>query len=144
MFDGYFQSVFNTALVVIIQVIVAVVGVFAVRFIQKLLKKTNIEIDEALMAEIEDVIMKAVSVTNQLFTTHYKETSEDHKLSDEQKQEVFNYAKNIIMSSLSSEQVQTIINKYGTDVDDAIKLLIENCVYWNHAPTSVMVDSYDD
>lgn len=133
MLDGYLQSVVNIALVIIIQVVIALAGVFVVRLIKKLLKKTGIEIDEAMMSEIEDIILKAVSVTNQLFSSKYKEENPDHKLTEDQQLEVFNHAKDIIMSSLSSEQVEAIVKKYGVDIDEALKLLIENCVYWNHS-----------
>lgn len=135
MFEGYLQSTFNIGMTVIIQVIVAVCGVFLIRLIKRVLTRTGIEIDDAIMTDIEDVILKAVSVTNQLLVDSYKNENENHKLTDMQKEEVFNHTKEIIMSSLSASQTEALVKKYGLDIDEVLKLLIENTVYWNHAST---------
>lgn len=121
-----------TVVTAVMQAVVAIVGAFTVRFVMKLIKKTNIEIDEKMMQEIEDIILKAVSTTNQTLTDNYKDASPDHKLTPEQAEEVFNHTKDIIMASLNSEQTKALTLKYGTDVDEAIKMLIENTVYWTH------------
>lgn len=133
MVTEYLQSVIPLVLTVIIQAIVAVGGVFLIRLIRKLLKKTGIEIDQKTMDDIEDIILKAVTVTNQILTDGYKEASKNHKLTDEQKKEVFEHTKAIVMASLSSEQIQALVKKFGIDGEDAVDLLIENTVHWNHS-----------
>lgn len=130
--QAYLQSVIPTILIVILESILAVLGINIVRFTIKLIKRTGIEIDEKIMQEIEDIVLKAVSITNQTLTDNYKAASANGKLTDEQIEEVFNNTKDIIMSSLGHEQIQALINKFGTDIDEAVKLLIENTVYWSH------------
>lgn len=130
---SYFQSVIPMVLLVVIQAIVAVAGVLLIRLIKKLLTKSGIEIDEKVMKEIEDIILKAVSVTNQVLTDNYKEISVDHKLTDEQKAEVFEHTKGIVMASLSSDQLKALAKKYGIDGEEAVDMLIEHTVHWNHS-----------
>lgn len=130
---NYLQSVIPMVLLVIIQAIVAIAGVLLIRLIKKILTKTGIEIDDKVMKEIEDIIIKAVSVTNQVLTDGYKENADNHKLTDEQKAIVFEHTKGIIMASLSSEQLQALAKKYGIDGEEAVDMLIEHTVHWNHS-----------
>ena len=130
---NYLQSVIPMVLLVIIQAIVAVAGILLIRLIKKFLTKTGIEIDEKIMEEIEDIIIKAVSVTNQVLTDGYKESADNHKLTDDQKKLVFEHTKSIIMASLSSEQLQALAKKYGINGEEAVDMLIEHTVHWNHS-----------
>lgn len=137
MVNAYLQSIIPTILLVVIQAVVATAGIFVIRLLNKLLKRTGLDVDMQMMSDIEDIILKAVSITNQTLTDNFKAASKNHKLSDEQKAEVFNHTKEIIMSCLSYEQVQLLINKYGTDIDSAVKMLIENTVYWSKSPNVI-------
>lgn len=127
MFSEYASIILMT----VIQFLIAVGGIAAIRLITVAFKKLGIEIDKEMMNDIENIVFKAVNVTNQTLADAWRAANPDHCLTDEQKALAYENTKKIVMASLSSEQLQALAAKYGVDAEEAIKLLIENSVYWS-------------
>ncbi len=112
---------------VIAQVILCIIGAYAIKVVSYFARKIGIQVSDKQMEEIETIVSGVVKTLNQRVVTVMKEAATDGKLTDEQKETVYNTAVSVVNGMLSSEQVQLLINKYG-DIDEALKVLIETSV----------------
>lgn len=123
----FLQSGLFTSLMVILEIIVAVAGVFLIGLLKKLNVKTQINLDESIMGQINKVITDIVISTNQKIVDAMKEKNPDGKLTDEEKERVFNTVKDMILQCLSQTQLDYIINTFA-DLDEGLSILIEAAV----------------
>ena len=112
---------------VIAQVILCIIGAYAIKVVSYFARKIGIQVNDKQMEEIETIVSGVVKTLNQRVVTVMKEAATDGKLTNEQKDAVYNTAVSVVNGMLSSEQVQLLINKYG-DIDEALKVLIETSV----------------
>lgn len=134
-----FSEYISIILTTVIQFLVAIGGICLIRVIVQFAKKLGINIDQDMMDDIEDIVFKAVCVTNQTIADIWRETNEDHRLTNEQQEEAFANTKAIIMAALSGKQLQLLAAKYGVDAEEAVDLLIEHSVYWNGKENQLVV-----
>lgn len=127
----YIMSAVPTVLLVLIEVLVVLAGVGAISLIKKLVTKTGIEIDEKTMDDIRGIVGTAVNAVNQKFTDKYK-AANNGKLTEEQQEELFDRTKNIVMSGLSSAQLEALMKRYGMSGEEAVDIMIEDTVRWSH------------
>ena len=121
----------SIGLTTLIQFIIAIGGIIAIRVIMKLFEKLGIEVDNQILDGIEDTVFKAVNVTNQTVADIWRAANQNNSLTKEQQELAFENTKSIIMASLSTKQLEALANKFGIDAEEAVELLIENTVYWN-------------
>lgn len=133
---SYLGSVAFIVLLALSQVLMVAVGVVLISLIKKGIKKANLEIDEKTMECIEDTICTIVAATNQKMVNDLKDLSPDGKLTEEQKETIFEHVKTLVLASLSTHEMDYIINKY-TDLDKGIEVLIESAVNYNHVSSIV-------
>lgn len=112
---------------VIAQIIVCVVMVFVTRYVNSILKKNNIELDNNIMNNVKTLVMDVVKLINQTIVDSCKEMSAGGKLSEEDATTAYNEAYNRIMSALSEEEIFAIIRQYGS-LSDGLQILIESAV----------------
>ena len=112
---------------VIAQIIVCVVMVFVTRYVNSILKKNNIELDNNIMNNVKTLVIDVVKLINQTIVDSCKEMSAGGKLSEEDAATAYNEAYNRIMSALSEEEIFAIIRQYGS-LSDGLQILIESAV----------------
>ena len=120
---------------VIVQALVAVLIVVSVRLGGKFLKKVGVNIEDDLLKEIEEVVKKTVKTINQTFVDDIKDASENHKLTEDQREQAYNMAYETILQLLSNEQLTALHDKYG-DIATPIKVMIESTISDFKAPDS--------
>lgn len=127
----FFQDAVVMTLLALIQVLVVVAGVFFVGFLRKLNKKTQLNLDESVMNQIRSIVDDVVVATNQKIVSVLKENSPNGKLTEEEKEKVFNDVKNAIVLCLNKTQLDHLVEKYN-GLDEALSILIEKSVAYNH------------
>lgn len=127
----FFQDAVVMTLLALIQVLVVVAGVFFVGFLRKLNKKTQLNLDESVMNQIRSIVDDVVVATNQKVVSVLKENSPNGKLTEEEKEKVFNDVKNAIVLCLNKTQLDHLVEKYN-GLDEALSILIEKSVAYNH------------
>ena len=118
------------ALTAIIQFIVIVIGVMAVRGLNALAKKANISIDNEIGKELGTIIDNIVIMINQTIVDKIKETSLTGKLTQADSEQIYSKVFSTISDILSSEQIAYLEEKYSS-VENALKILIEASVAAN-------------
>lgn len=118
--------------VTLLEVATVVGGFLLVNLIRTIKKKISISNDQAIndsmYMEIERLINNCVVAVNQKFVESVKKKY--GSLSEEDAEFAFNMAKSMIISMLTTENIEFIKNKY-VDVDKFIEYLIEFDVYEN-------------
>ena len=127
MFINTILQTVSPIITVILEVGLALLVIFAIKFIRKYLVKLGIVINDEEMSAIEDIVKKAVITINQKLVDNMKELSPDGKLTNEQQIEVYNAAYKIIKDSLTADQLGLIKKIYG-DEETGVEVLIENMV----------------
>lgn len=128
------QTLINTILqaitpvaTVILQIGLVLFVAVATQFVKKYLVKIGIVIDDDQMKVIEDLVKKAVITVNQKTVDDMKAMSPNGKLTEDQQNQVYKMAYDIIKTSLSEDQLGLLKKIYG-ESDKGIEMLIENMV----------------
>lgn len=129
----------NIILGVLAQVVIVIVGVMIASLARKTIKKTNIETNTLIDNSIEQLIFNAVNYTNQTLTEKLKEHN-GGSLTEDEKLTVFSSTKAAVMKCLSTEQLRSLIKKYG-DVSYGLDMLIEAYVNYSKKDTSDKSDN---
>ena len=127
----FLQTTAFMALLVVIQVLFVIGGVFLVGFLNKLNKKTQLNIDDATMDQIKEIVDDIVAATNQKTVSVLKEKSPTGKLTEKEKIKIFNEVKEAITACLDQTQINKIIETYS-GLDVGLSVLIEKAVAYNH------------
>lgn len=126
-FDQIISYVYPV-LTVIIQVAVCVgIGVL-VKYLITLLQSKGIGFTDSEISNIEYTVNRVVRYMNQTIVNNMKEQSADGKLTEDQIYEIQNKALNLITGILSTDAVNALLQRYGENYVDYIKVLIENAV----------------
>lgn len=139
----FMSSPIGVILLVILQVATIIGIVVFVNYLRKLAKKAGIEISDEQFQAINSIINDVIVYVNQKWTSVYKSLSPNGKLTEAQKIELFNKAKNIIMSMLTATQCTAIVEHYTGDLDTDLEILIEKFVSFNHDDYLVANDVVD-
>ena len=137
------QGVMFTILLVVIQFLVVIAGLYLIGFLKKMNIKTRLNLNDAALNQIKEIIDDIVVSTNQKIVSALKEKNPNGKLTDEEAEKVFNSVKDTVLECLSGAQIDYIIDTYS-DVDEGLSILIEKAVSYNHEtviPTEVVEEA---
>lgn len=136
----FIQGTCFVVLTALIQIIVCVAGAFLIALLAKMTKKAGLDANGKIANAINDIIQTLVVATNQTVVEELKKTNKNGKLTNEQADEIYNTVRESVYECLDSDQVAYLINQYG-NVEDALRLLIEKSVNYNHISTIYPYDT---
>ena len=121
----------NYALVIleiIIKILICGTGTAIIIGLSKLISKFNLQNSEEVVTSVTDIVKKVVIQLNQTKVNDLKK-SQENGLTDDQQEEIYNIAKNLVLSFINSDQMNILCNYFNNaNIDDILKLLIENAV----------------
>ena len=126
-FDQIISYVYPV-LTVIIQVAVCVGIAVFVKYLITLLQSKGIGFTDSEISNIEYTVNRVVRYMNQTIVDNMKEQSVDGKLTEDQIYEIQNKTLSLITGILSTDAVNALLQRYGENYVDYIKVLIENAV----------------
>ena len=127
MILGFILDAATPVVAIILQVLFAVLIVIITKLGNKLLVKMGVNLKDSELKEIEEIVKKTVKTINQTFVDDLKNIADNHKLTDDQKEEAYNMAYETILTLLSNDQLDALYNKYG-DIAAPIKVMIESTI----------------
>ena len=125
------KSVLFMLLAVVALAVLSIVGYFLVIGLRKLMAKLGIQLTDAQIESVKGVVISVVKFLNQKLVSALKNANPDGKLTNEQKDEVFQKAVQLITRTLTDDQKKVLETKFG-DIDTAMEIMVESAVADNH------------